>query len=94
MDESALEVRDEITGPWTSAVARYFIHPDWRAAAAGETEGAFTFGAHRVGWTIDGGRGELVESTYHPEFGLSVANRCLQVTARQDRLSVRFRWGA
>ena len=36
-------------------------------------------GGQRVRWQVTGGRVRLVPNYWHPEFGLRVASRCLEV---------------
>ena len=31
-------------------------------------------------WRIEKGRGSLHETTWHPEFGLSIPNQCLEIS--------------
>lgn len=91
---TALVVNDRITDGRHRAEARFHFHPDWSLTAAAD----YTSGAARlkdgrsVTWQIKAGRGRLDGSTYHPEFGLSIPNRCLAVELVGGQSVVAFSW--
>ena len=39
------------------------------------------------------GAADMVKTTYHPEFGLSIPNTCMQVTFEGPECAVEFSWG-
>jgi hypothetical protein len=51
-------------------------------------------GGQRVRWRVTGGRVRLVPTHWHPEFGLSVASRCLEVEVEQGVCRLDLRWAA
>ena len=51
-------------------------------------------GGQRVRWQVTGGRVRLVPAHWHPEFGLSVASRCLEVEVEQGNCRLDLSWAA
>jgi uncharacterized heparinase superfamily protein len=89
-----LEVEDFVTGKHHPAEARFHFHPDWTisAAANGLSGTAHSSMRHAVSWKIAIGRGRLESSSFHPEFGLSIASTCLAVTLANGESRVQFFW--
>ena len=51
-------------------------------------------GGQRVHWQVTGGRVRLVPDHWHPEFGLSVASRCLEVEFADGVCRLDLTWAA
>lgn len=95
LGEGRLLVRDSIVGSFAGAVARFHFHPAVKAEE-GENSGTGSLelpGGERVLWRVKGGDQSLLSGTYHPEFGLSLPNRCLEVVLKSDCCEVEFTWG-
>lgn len=91
---ASLMVTDRIEGPFYEAVARFHLHPDVRVEVfpAGQ-RGLLRFGTDRVcRWCVSGGVAEAVEGTWHPRFGSSEPNRCLEVRLRERACTTVFEW--
>lgn len=86
-------VEDTVSGGFSVAVARFHFHPHFRAEALNEKEGeARLIDGRNVHWEISGGDGRLVKSTYHPMFGSSIENQCLEVFFRTSSVRTKFTW--
>lgn len=87
------QIRDRITGRFQEAVGRFHFHPEVRLDAHSD---ACQNGTVRLGngallsWQIIKGRGHLTETTYHPEFNVSIHNRCLEVFFVEPETLVEF----
>jgi uncharacterized heparinase superfamily protein len=81
MNESELLVKDKVDGVYESAVARFHFHPDVKVTVnPNHKSGTLLLsGNETLLWTLDHGIGELEKSTWHPKFGVSVPNFCLQI---------------
>ncbi|GAB4342151.1 MAG: heparinase II/III family protein [Desulfobulbaceae bacterium] len=92
--ENSLRIRDEIRGPFQEAVARFHLHPDLKVESGeGRSAGVIAMpGGESVSWEASGGRYFFEESTYHPEFGLSISNRCLVVRFDSNEAELLLRW--
>lgn len=90
-----LVVDDELAGDYREAVAQYRFHPDVAVSieADGRSGTAALLGGERVRWVIEHGDGELVPSSWHPHFGVSMPCSLLRVRLAGGRARVRFAWG-
>ncbi|KIN90189.1 heparinase II/III family protein [Thauera sp. SWB20] len=90
-----LVVDDELAGDYRAAVAQYRFHPGVAVSieADGRSGTAALLGGERVRWVIEHGDGELVSSSWHPHFGVSMPCSLLRVRLAGGRARVRFGWG-
>ena len=81
INESELLVKDKVDGLYKSAVARFHFHPDVKITVnQNYKSGTLLLAANKtLFWSIDHGTGKLEESTWHPKFGESIPNFCLQI---------------
>jgi uncharacterized heparinase superfamily protein len=82
LDERSLRVEDQVSGGFRSAEACFHIHPDVEARVSSPCEVALTGpGGLSARMVFDGANAMAVHAgTWHPQFGVAVANRC--ITAR------------
>lgn len=87
-----LRVIDTVEGSFKTARARFHFHPavEIREEAGGLS--AKLGDGQRLDIAIDGGTGRLRPATWHPAFGISVPNQCLEVTFAEDKLKTIFTW--
>jgi uncharacterized heparinase superfamily protein len=86
-----LDIQDDLSGSWRSAVARFHLHPALRVAAVGDYV-ELGFAGHRLLWKANNARINIERSSFHPEFGLSLSNRCLAAEMTGSRASHQFGW--
>ena len=81
-----------MTGQYDNAVARFHLHPD--AAVEGDASNGYMLlnDGRRVEWRVLGGQSQIVRSSWHPEFGLSIDNLSLEVPVLNGTSSVEFSW--
>jgi uncharacterized heparinase superfamily protein len=84
-----LSVTDTLTGRFREAVSRYYLHPEVRLGANQELR---LPGGEWIRWSVAGGEPRVVDSTWHPRFGASVPNRCIEVRFVSNELTVEFFW--
>jgi uncharacterized heparinase superfamily protein len=89
---SALEVVDTIEGTFTTAMARFHLHPNLLAEHSGRAGRLTMPSGKRIEWQVAGGQAALVPSSWHPEFGRSVATHCLDVRFTGGMIRTRFTW--
>jgi uncharacterized heparinase superfamily protein len=90
----SIQVSDTITGSFLEAVGRLHFHPSVRLASSSDdcTAGRIVLpDGHEMRWQITKGRGRLCETTWHPEFGLSIPNQCLEIGFIERETVIRFR---
>lgn len=93
---NSLLVRDKLTGEFETAVVHWHFHPD--VAVAKEDDGFFKVslpnGQH-VSLSVEGATARLVTSTWHPRFGVSLANQKLELlTADSNQIVTTIAWGS
>ncbi|ACV36512.1 heparinase II/III family protein [Accumulibacter sp.] len=84
-----LRVIDAITGGFRQAVSRFHLHPDVRVTGDRELRLA---GGQVVRWSVTDGHAQMVPSTWHPGFGVSVSNQCIEVLFEGAAVVVDFDW--
>lgn len=93
ISEKELSVRDVITGQFNEAVGRFHFHPEVRLEAIDSHHGTVTLPLGQVvHWEVTGGTAAVGDSTYHPEFGLNIPNRVLEVKLEGQESTALFRW--
>ena len=87
-----LKVTDTIEGYFNRARARFHFHPDVHVQAAADGIEARLGGGQQIKLGIGGGGAAIISTTWHPQFGLSQANQCLEVVFRGPRIETVFSW--
>lgn len=91
--QSELAVEDSIEGGFREALGRFHFHPDVSVSAIDRERGKAVLPDQKtIFWEVSGGEARIESSTYHPEFGKSLANRVLEVRFLGPRATVFFRW--
>jgi uncharacterized heparinase superfamily protein len=93
-DQGTLQITDTILGSCKKAVSRFYLHPDIRVmreenACSGQL---VLPKGQAVSWKISGGICNIVGTTWHPEFGLSVQNQCIEVAFATNETRAIFSW--
>jgi uncharacterized heparinase superfamily protein len=93
MDKGKLVVRDSIEGKFRDGVARYHFHPEvnLKMTNAGQGKGTLP-GGQSFSFQIVRGNAQIVDTTYHPEFNVSLPNKCLEITLDGPEAMVTFSW--
>lgn len=92
-DDTAMVVRDQLTGTFGEAVARFHFHPDVRVQPhpGSESRGILVVpGAANLDWTILKGRGRWIETTCHSRFNTGRSNLCLEIRFQEPTAAIRF----
>lgn len=88
-----LEISDRLSGRFSSAIARYHFHPDVQLNAMGATVIALLPNGHVVEISFSpGARAEILDGTWHPEFGRIVGNRSIAVVLDGHSLVTSISW--
>lgn len=87
-----LKVIDTVSGTFASAVAHFHFHPAIRVTRDADGFAASLPGGQTVRIRFAGGDPKLVESRWHPEFGLSLAKPELIVHLDRDTLTTTMSW--
>lgn len=88
----SLDVSDSIEGDYSSAVARYFLHPDTEIRTDLGHDSAI-LGDTRCRWTSTGANLAIIASKYFPEFGMEVPASCIELNAAKRNIAFHLSWG-
>jgi uncharacterized heparinase superfamily protein len=91
LTDGQLQITDEITGQPQAAAANVLLHPDVTVSSAGDGF-ELARGNHGASLFFDGGKAEVVEATWHPEFGLSIPTHRISVTMSGETLVSTLSW--
>jgi uncharacterized heparinase superfamily protein len=95
IDNSGMLVTDTVEGSHHRAVARFHFGPECVVSGSDGRTGSVTVAGKRaLVWCVEQGRAEVADSTYHPEFGLTIPTKCLQVELAGAAARTRFEWAA
>ena len=94
LSESELLVEDRVSGAFTTAEARFHLHPKVQVTIKGDgSHGEFTLpSSQKIAWWAGFGCARLEPSTYHPRFGVSQVNMCLVLRLQEDKAQLRLTW--
>ena len=90
-----LRIEDQVKGDFDTAEARFYLHPDVTVEAGPKRQGGFRLrmaGGEEAVVEIEGGNAACMASTWHPEFGLAVPNRCIAVAFTASRVTLSMTW--
>lgn len=90
--QHSLRVIDSIEGGFGSASVRYYLHPAVVATNDGNEGQLSLCNGRVVRWTAVGGIARVTPSSWHPEFGLSVTNQCIEILFEGHEVGVEFVW--
>jgi uncharacterized heparinase superfamily protein len=93
-DQNQLVVSDLISGNFKEAEVRYHFHPDIgiELDTSGKRGVVFLNNNNKVHFVIQSGSMSIENSAYHPEFGLSIDNKCLVNKFKLNQSNIRFYW--
>ncbi len=86
---NCLCVIDRVSGTFEQAIARFHFHPTVELLP----EQALRLPTGECAqWSVDGGTPRIVHTLWHPEFGASQSNRCLEIEYERPEISFTLRW--
>ena len=91
LNDDQLQIADDLTGEPQSAVANFLLHPE---VLVSRSEEGLTLsrGERRASLSFNGGNAEVVDATWHPEFGLSIPTKRINVLFTQNSLATTIIW--
>lgn len=82
-------VSDRIEGGFSSAISRVHLHPDLKPT----TDGTLLLPEGQcVRFTVTGGAWRIQSSVWHPGFGQSVSNACIEISFSAAESVIEFNW--
>ena len=94
LSEGSLTIEDRVSLP-LQAEARYHFHPELVVGLTGEKHGfIMTNNGIKMKWSVSGVSSvELITTTWHPEFGSVIPNKCLVAYFNNKTCNFFLRWG-
>ena len=93
LNRTSLRVEDRLEGRYPKAVARLYFHPTVRAGLDSAMKGWLELpDGQRLCWNIESGGARLIPSTWHPRFGVSEANVCLEILFNSPEINLLIQW--
>lgn len=91
-NQSSVEVKDEVLGPHRSCQSHFHLHPDIKVERISKSEVHLILPNHEKVVFSSIGEVEILNTTWHPEFGISIPNVKLVCTLinNQNTVFVRF----
>jgi uncharacterized heparinase superfamily protein len=80
---------DRIYGPFTQASVRFYLHPDIEVSSGQKLR---LPNGRWVQWSVSGGTPRVVSSSWHPEFGASIANQCIEIEFAGPEVNFHLHW--
>lgn len=91
--KSRLFVEDRLSGSYTMACAHWHFHPHITIKREEENRFILTLpNGKNVRVSPTGGTTMLLDSTWHPKFGVSIPNKKLVVVAQDSNMTLRLDW--
>lgn len=88
MSEDSFLITDNLSGHYSTAKAHYHLHPDIKVKKNDSLVHLVLPCGEQLELTIDGAEVEVFDTTWHPEFGLSIANQKLVLSFNQPTVSL------
>ncbi len=90
-----LIVKDYVEGSGShNAIAHFHIHPDLSLEYSAIPNSGWLYlpSGEKIIWNIVEGEVNVVDATYHPEFGVSLPNQCLNLKITGSYSEIIFNW--
>ncbi|PME15307.1 heparinase [Vibrio cyclitrophicus] len=89
LTEGDLCISDNLTGTYNHAEAHYHLHPGVRVEVGNHSSQVILHLPNATKYTInaEGADIKVLETTWHPEFGLSIANKKLVLNFKQNEVN-------
>lgn len=89
-----VSITDRIEGPFAKATGRFHFHPDLFVSkdVSGRNGQVTLPGGKKLSWKVMGGLCRIIDTTWHPEFGLSIPNTCLEIEFQGAECRTVFAW--
>lgn len=92
LKDSELSISDELKGNFQVAISRYHLHPDVEVLEFESGSCLLRYAGREVALRVEGGDLSIAASTYHPEFGRSLASKCITIELTSSVCSCTFSW--
>ena len=88
----SFEIIDRISGQYSTAFARYHLHPDVKLSGGGEHGDVDLPDGQTLHWQLIGGTARVHQTKWYPEFGKATSNQCLNIEFSKSSGTLIFDW--
>jgi uncharacterized heparinase superfamily protein len=88
----ACEIKDVIQGDFDSAFGYLHLHPDIEVDSNSPTDCTLKSTNHEIKIEVSGVILTVEDSTWHPEFGVVIANKKLRLEYKKSQVTYRINW--
>jgi uncharacterized heparinase superfamily protein len=88
----ACEIKDVIQGDFDSAFGYLHLHPDIEVVSNSPTDCTLKSTNHEIKLEVSGASLTVEDSTWHPEFGVVIANKKLRLEYKKSQVTYRINW--
>lgn len=94
LTETSLKITDKIQGQFEHAEARFHLHPDVEIIDSSSTNTLqlCLSNGQKISISLKNSKFNIIESTWHPEFGVTRPNKCLEAPFHQNTLTTTITW--
>lgn len=93
LNPTSLRLTDRLDGRYRKASAQLHLHPTIRAGLNSVRQGWLELpNSQYLHWSVEGGSARLAPSTWHPCFGVSEANVCLEISFNGPEVNILIQW--
>lgn len=92
LESKQLMIFDRLEGLFTTATARFYLHPDALLSEGTNNSYKVSIGRKTILFEIEEGEVKVKDTEYYPEFGKAIPNKCLEVRFLSDRIGTRLSW--
>lgn len=93
LGHTSLEIDDSLAPVGQSAEARFHLHPEVQISTEGTNHGKLILASGDVlSWSAEGDVARIETITWHPQFGVSLPNRCLVLPLQAGQAKLRLTW--
>ena len=85
----SLRIVDRISGIFAHAIARFYLHPAIEVSAEQTLR---LPNGQWMQWSVGGGTSRVDPSLWQPEFGISIANQCIEIEFEGSEISFHLHW--
>ena len=86
LTEEVLSIKDNIDGPFSSAISHFHLHPEVSAELLDDTITIYLPNGHALELTTAGGIAQLEQSTWHPGFGKVIPSQKISIFMHKSKL--------
>ncbi len=92
--KNELRIKDTVNGQFKNAAGRIHFHSGLKVIFNNSaSNGKLNLpSGHIMNWAIKKGGGKILSTTYHPEFGMSQDNKCLEISFSGPETEILLSW--